>query len=182
MKKIFFYVSLLAVLFSVVSCGSNDDDRIRKEIIGSFRYSNINENGALQVTVTGVETFGEDGTVEDESIILLTVSQEGIGDISVTYRMNYAGEYKIEDSHIVYDYSNLENDGNIELLSSEGSEGTEELIEELTAQLESSLIPAFVERFAEANRTPIDELNEKQLVVLNPQGEKIVKERIADND
>lgn len=178
MKKTIIYVSVLAILISIVSCGNNDE-KIREEIIGSFRYTNTNETDIFLVSVEGIETFYEDGTVEDESILSIKFSKEGLGEASLTYRMDYTGEYVIENSHIIYDFDDIENTSVVELLSAEGSSGTEVFIEELTSQLESTLIPTLRERFIDENTAEIYELNSEKLVILNPEGKKIIKERVV---
>lgn len=181
MKKTIIYASVLAILFSIVSCG-NSDEKIREKIIGSFRYTNTNETDIFLISVEGIETFYEDGTVEDESILSIKFSKEGLGEASLTYRMDYTGEYMVENSHIIYDYSDIENTGIVELLSAESSSGSEVFVTELTSQLESTLIPAFRERFIDENAAEIYELNSEKLVILNPEGEKIIKERMVGND
>jgi len=181
MKKTIFYVSVLTVLFSFVSCG-NDDERLRKEIIGSYRYSNTNETANFQVSIDGVETFNEDGTVEDESLLSIVFSNEKLGEASLTYRMKYTGTYEIENSYILYDYSDVDDDGSLELLSAEGSKGSEVFIEELSAQLESTLIPDIRERLTEENAADIYELTKEKLVILNAMGQEIVKVRIVGNN
>lgn len=179
MRKIIFYVSVFAVLFSVVSCG-NDDERIREEIIGSYRYTNEKESGVFSVTVEGVETFNDDGTVEDESVLSMSISQEGLGEVTLLYRIETAGKYEIENSYIIYDYNSLENNISIELLSAEGSEGSESFIEDVTSQLQSTFVADFKSRFENENAADIYELNEERLVILNPEGVKIIKTRIVE--
>jgi hypothetical protein len=86
------------------------------------------------------------------------------GEARLVYRVNHTGTYKIENSHIIYDYGDIENNGVVELLSAEGSTGNETFIEELTSQLESTLVPAFRERFANENAVEIHKLNRKEFV------------------
>lgn len=179
MRKTIFYVSVFAVLFSVVSCG-NDDERIREEIIGSYRYTNEKESSVLSATIEGVETFNDDGTVDDRSIISVSFSKEGLGEANLSYQMSFTGKYEINNSCIVYDYSDIENNGSVELLSAEGSEGSSEFIEELTSQLESTLLTTFKEGMGNQNGIDIYELTEERLVILNPEGEKIIKTRIVE--
>lgn len=179
MRKILFYVSVFAVLFSIVSCG-NDDERIRKEIIGSYRYANEKDSGILSMTIEGVETFDEDGMVVDESIVSMSFSNEDLGVVSMSYRMSFTGKYEINNSRIIYDYSDKEDDGNIELLSAEGSEDSSEFIEEVTTQIKSTFLATFRERMSDLNAIEIIELNEDRLVVLDSEGGNIIKTRIVE--
>lgn len=182
MKNTFFYVGVLFVLFSVVSC-NNDDERIRKEIIGSFSYSNPKGTDGYSISFDGIETFDEDGVVKDESILSVSISKEEIGDIRLKYRITFSGRYQIFGSHILYDYSDIENNSRMELLSSESSSGSEAFALEIQNQMEEALFPDLKRMTAsEENAAEIYELNEEQLVVLNPEGQKIIKKRIVEED
>lgn len=181
MRKTVLYVGLLGIFFSIVSCG-NDDERLKKDIIGSFRYSNTNEATNFRISIDGIETFNGDGSVVDESMLSIIFSNEQLGETSLTYRMKYTGKYEIEDSYILYDYSGVDDAGNIELLSAEGAKGNEEFVNELSDQLESTLIRDIRERLTEENAADIYELDGEKLVILNPEGQKVVKVRIVKGE
>ena len=175
MRKTIFYMSVLAVFFSVVSC-EHEDKRLRKDIIGSFRYWKSNVATKFGLSIDGIETFNEDGSVVNESVFTIDFVN-----VSLTYRMKCTGKYKIEDSFILYDYGDVDDDGNIEFLL-EGAKGNEEFIEEFSSQVESTIIHEIRERFIEENAAGIYELNNESLVILSPKIGKIFKERIVENN
>ena len=182
MKNTILCVSVLCVFLGLLSC-KNEDERIRKEIIGSFHYAIGREgNMGFSSVVEGIETFHEDGTVSDNSILTLKVLNERVGELLIRFEVELKGKYEINNSYIIYDYSDDDAIINIEMLPVENAGDNEVFIEELQAQITNNFVSSYKERMADANAANIYELNEENLVILNPEGEKIIKERVTDDD
>ena len=175
--KTIYHICVLLFLMSMVSCTEKDDKGLSEDIIGSFSYTKTDDRGIISVTINGVETFNKDSIVTDESVVSFFVSMNDLGDIAIKYQLKYEGTYKIENSYIIYDFSEIENNSSVELLSIDGSFENKELIELLREQVEASIFPDIKNMLTTEHSAKIHKLNRKRLVVMNPEGEEWIKKR-----
>ncbi|MDR1182802.1 MAG: hypothetical protein LBL13_12570 [Bacteroidales bacterium] len=108
MKKIFF---ILCTTLIFQSC-TNEDRRLKKEIVGEYSYSTITEDEeddiSTVISINGTCTFNSDGSCEDIATLAVTYIDEEGEQTNIKYRCEVFGKYDIQKSHIIYDY-NLEN-------------------------------------------------------------------------
>lgn len=162
MKKqiLFFSAILIAFLFS--SCASNGDEKLKKDIIGTYYHSTMEENDGVIITVEGRETFKASGEIEDKGTLVISMFNEKAGKITLKYDISATGEYNIKNSHIIYDY-NLDN---IKIEPQKDQKGVDKsVIKNVHSILEEHVIPAVKQDMINDNESQIIELTENKLVV-----------------
>lgn len=179
MKRFFYYLNTLFVLSLLNSC-INGDEKIKKDIIGSFYYvENDFEEEDVIISIEGVETYNSNGTISNIATLTMTLLDED--KIRLKYLLTVTGTYEINNSHIIYDY-------NYNSISVEPQKG--ENIDFVTnlmyKQSESIIIDHFIPTFKQEMIADMDlkivKLNEKYLVLAGRNGDEVTYKKMANNE
>jgi hypothetical protein len=168
MKKLIFNVMLAFCGILLFNSCNNNDDRLRKEIVGTWSYSDSEENeedGIITiVSANGTSTFKSNGTCKDDGIFTITYINDEGGQSNLKYKFDVKGKYEIQDSYIIYDYN--PEDVNIKLLESDNYNLSNLFAEHYIPQLKRTII--------ESEDDKILELTGKRMKIESDDNEPIV--------
>ena len=159
-NQILFFSAIFSVL--LFSACTNRDEKLKKDIIGTYYYSLSEETDGVFVTIEGRETFKASGNVENKGTFVISIIEETGRKISLKYDLSVAGEYDIKNSYIIYDYDL----NNIMIESQKDQTGIDKFIAEyLSSIFEEHLIPSLKQEMISNNESKIVELTESKLVI-----------------
>jgi hypothetical protein len=154
---------------------SNDDERLRKKIIGTWSYSGTDEYEEDDIYIIesydATITFGANGKYKDGGIMNTTwIDEEGYT-INMKYKCVISGNYYIKNSTIIYecDLNNIK----VELIQSDDYELSRIILEHLIPQLKHDM--------AVNNKEKINKLNERFLETKTDDGEITTRVRLFGN-
>ncbi|MDR1896563.1 MAG: hypothetical protein LBR10_07225 [Prevotellaceae bacterium] len=168
MKKIILFGWIAFVGLLVFQSCANNDEQLKKEIVGTWSYSTTDESEedgvSTIISLNGTSVFNANGACSDNGIMtVIFIDDEGDKSM-LKYRCEANGKFEIKKSHIIYDYS-LENIA-ITLIQADDDDITDLFSELFNIQQAKHLM-------VENNREKILELNEKVLKTENEfEGEK----------
>ena len=161
MRIFYLFFGFVLIGFLSYSC-TNNDENLKKNIVGTFYYSTTEEEDDVIVTIEAKETFKASGRVEDVGILTISTFDESTGKISLKYDIFITGEYNIKNSYLVYDYDI----NSIKIEPKKDQSYTEVVIANyLFSMFEEHVIPAIKQELIENDESKIIELTERKLVV-----------------
>ncbi|MDL2223176.1 hypothetical protein LJB98_03660 [Bacteroidales bacterium OttesenSCG-928-M11] len=158
MNKIKIILLLLSLVFVFNSC-KKSDDRLKEEIIGGWSYSATEEdeedNISTTVSAEGLTSFNADGTILDNSVVLMTCIDEFGDESFIKYEVEMQGKYNIQESYLTYSYDS--ESINLDLLETNNYEFSELFLEYFLSLLK--------EEMSIEERSKILSLSKKQMIL-----------------
>jgi len=171
-------IILVFSLFWLNSC-SYKDDKLRKNIIGTYyTVQNIEDENFL-VSGDSYDTYSEDGTYLSIGKIQVLTTDEDLGSVNLKYTLSVMGKYRIENSKLLVDY-----DLNTFSIIYEGTDNVIidfELImyfQQFRKQLENIIISNLKEGMNKTDVYKIIELTSDKMVTVDSEGNKISSKRV----
>jgi hypothetical protein len=152
----------------------NNDEQYRKDIVGTFTYSEHNEQGEGIITVESNITYQQEGKVKENGIYTMTFFDDNTGKINLKYKISLDGTYTISNAYLLIKY-NL-NSFKMDPITSNSYLDTY-MYENLNSIVKEHFIPAIKQELSKNGGGKIVELNKERLVLADRDGKQLVMRR-----